>query len=266
VNGRVVQELGERADPACDRISVDGERVRLPKRRRTIVLHKPRGVVSTLSDPQGRSTVRDLLTGVRERVYPVGRLDLQTTGLLLLTNDGALAEGIMHPRRGVARVYEAKVRGCPSGAALARLRRGVRLDDGAIVAVRARLLRTLPTKSWLEIILREGHWHEVRRVCEAVGHPVEKLCRVRLGPLRLEGLPIGAWRDCGPAEIRALRRAAGLTSDAVSDEDEAGERPRRGTPRRKRPARSAGSPRGARGGKSPPGDTRARRQPRQRQP
>jgi 23S rRNA pseudouridine2605 synthase len=216
VNGRVIRQLGERADARADRIAVDGERVRVEQGRRTIVLHKPRGVVSTLADPEGRPTVRGLITGVRERLYPVGRLDLQTTGLILLTNDGQLAAALMHPRQAVPRVYEAKVRGRPSGAALARLRRGVTLDDGPAQPLRVRLVRTLPTKSWIEITLREGRWHEVRRLCEAVGHPVEKLSRIRVGPIRLSTLELGAWRDCTAGELRALYRAAGLDGDEVS--------------------------------------------------
>ena len=261
VNGRVVRELGERADVRVDRIAVDGERIHVARGRRTIVLHKPRGVVSTLADPEGRRTVRELVAGVSERLYPVGRLDLQTTGLMLLTNDGALAAGLMHPRGGVPRVYEAKVRGRPSGAALARLRRGMVLADGPAQSVRARLVRALPTKSWLEVTLREGRWHEVRRLCEAVGHPVEKLARVRLGPIRLGALPLGAWRDCTPGELRALYRAAGLQDATVSDGPESGAAESRGAGRRGRtPAgpRPGAPPRG-RNARSAPASTRRRR-------
>ena len=236
VNGKAVTRLGERADPRTDVIRLDGERVRPAGAPRTVVLHKPRGVVSTLRDPEGRSTVRDLLTGVRERLYPVGRLDLQTSGLLLLTNDGALAAGLQHPSSGVPRIYHAKVRGTPDPKTRARVRRGVRLEDGLAMASRVRILDALPTKSWVEIVLREGRWREVRRLCEAVGHPVEKLCRVRLGPVRLKGLAPGEWRDCTPAELRSLYEAAGLTPSTRDVESgRAGRRTRARTPAASRP-------------------------------
>src|SRR5437870_6529677 len=159
------------------------------------MLHKPRGVVSTVADPQGRPTVVALVAGAGARLYPIGRLDVNTTGLLLLTNDGALAARLLHPRHALARVYHAKVRGTPSAEAITRLRRGVRLEDGKTAPARVRVLETLPTKTWLEITVYEGRWHLVRRMGEAVGHPVEKLARVRLGPLTLGTLPAGAWRD-----------------------------------------------------------------------
>src|SRR5207249_11884535 len=137
--------------------------------------------VSTLADPQGRPTVGALVADAGGRLYPVGRLDVNTTGLLVLTNDGALAAALAHPRHGVARVYRAKVRGRPDEPALTRLRRGVRLDDGKTAPVRVRVLERLPTKTWLEIEVREGRTHLVRRMCEAVGHPADKLVRVRFG-------------------------------------------------------------------------------------
>lgn len=239
VNGRPVERLGERADPAVDVIAIDGERIRPTAGPRTIVLHKPRGVVSTLRDPQGRPTVADLVRRAATRVYPVGRLDLQTSGVLLLTSDGALAANLQHPRTAVPRVYHVKVRGTPSPQTRARMRRGLRLEDGMAVATRVRLLEALPTKSWIEIVLREGRWREVRRMCEAVGHPVEKLCRVRLGPIRLGALPRGAWRECTPTELRALYRVAGLKEPpalAPAGRERAARRTRRRT--------SAGSRRG----------------------
>jgi 23S rRNA pseudouridine2605 synthase len=212
VNGTVVRELGTRADPARDVITVDGERIARRPRRRTIALHKPRGVVSTLSDPEGRPTVRALVAELGERVYPIGRLDLQSTGLLLLTNDGALAEGLMHPARQVERVYHVKVHGSPGGRELGRLRRGVRLDEGRVVPTRVRRLKALPHKTWLEIGLREGRKHVVRRLCAVLGLPVDKLVRVRLGPVRLGELAPGAWRELTSTEMGVLERAAGITS------------------------------------------------------
>lgn len=270
VNGAVVHTLGVRADPRRDRIAVDGEPVRATGPRRTIVLHKPRGVVSTLADPEGRPTVRTLLGGIPERLYPAGRLDVNTTGLLLLTNDGALVAGLLHPRRAVARVYHAKVRGAPAAQAINRIRRGVRLDDGRRSApATVRVLERLPTKTWLEVSVREGRWHLVRRLAAAIGHPVEKLARVRLGPLALGSLPLGAWRDVSSVELAALRAAAGLSPVGGEGGRVARERRGRGTPPRTRPA-PPGSPArdGARGVASAPAagrpPRRRRRQPRPR--
>jgi len=248
LNGAVVRELGRRADPGVDRIAVDGEPIRLG-RRRTIVLHKPRGIVSTLADPQGRPTVADLVAGAGDRLYPVGRLDVNTTGLLLLTNDGDLAAAVTHPRHRVVRVYRAKVRGTPDQTAIARLRRGVRLDDGKTAPAHVRLVEKLPTKSWLEIAVREGRSHLVRRMCDAVGHPVEKLARVRLGPLRLGALPPGMWRELTPGERDALDVAIGKKRRRLTRKQPAsargggsaaagpGRRARGTPPRRRRPPR-----------------------------
>ena len=249
VNGEVVRALGARADRTRDAIAVDGEELVARAIHRTVVLHKPRGVVSTLADPEGRPTVRDLLVEVGERLYPVGRLDLQSSGLLLLTNDGALAQGLSHPRRGVERVYRVKVHGRPDGRTLGRLRRGVRLEEGLVVPSRVRTLRTLPRKAWLEIGLREGRKHVVRRLCAAIGLPVDKLMRVRLGPLGLGDLAPGSWRDVTAAELRALHRAAGLSPPGVAGEASARRSRARGTPPRTPPRPRGGRPRrGVRGG------------------
>jgi 23S rRNA pseudouridine2605 synthase len=234
VNGRVVRELGTRADPRRDVVTLDGERLQIRGPRRTIALHKPRGVVSTMADPQGRPTVRDLVRAVPERVYPVGRLDLQTSGLLLLTNDGTLAARLLAAEQGVERVYHVKVDGRPDGRTLARLRRGVRLDAGVPVAADVRVLRELPTKTWLEVRVRRGQWHVVRRLCEAVGHRVDKLVRVAFGPVTLGALPPGAFRDLSRAELAALHGAAGLTR--ASGEASTGAEPRAPGPRARRPA------------------------------
>jgi 23S rRNA pseudouridine2605 synthase len=226
----VVTELGTQADARHDVIAVDGERLPDPGAARTICLHKPRGVLTTLHDPSNRPTVAALLGGVGERLFPVGRLDMNTTGLLLLTNDGALAAALTHPRHEVLRVYQAKVRGGPSEAAITRLRRGVRLDDGRKTApAKVHVLERLPTKTWLEIGVREGRWRLVRRMCDAVGHPVEKLARVRLGPLTLDDLPPGAWRDLTRQELNALRAAVGLGRAAGRTGVRAGRRRARGT-------------------------------------
>lgn len=239
VNGVVVRTLGARAVPERDLVAVDGERIHAGGARRTVMLHKPRGVVSTLADPQGRQTVRELLGGRAGRLYPVGRLDLNTTGLLLLTDDGALAAALLRPAHAVMRGYHAKVRGAPGEDAIRRLRRGVRLEDGKTAPASVRVRERLPTKTWLEITVTEGRWHLVRRMCAAVGHPVEKLLRVRLGPLGLGNLPPGAFRELDAAEVEALRAAAGLSGRRAGEGGRSrppGPRPRT---RRSRPASPA---------------------------
>jgi 23S rRNA pseudouridine2605 synthase len=251
VNGTVVRELGVRADLARDRIEVDGERLTPPGERRTILLHKPRGVVSAMSDPEGRPTVAALVGAAGARLYPVGRLDVNTTGLLLLTNDGALAAALLDPRRALPRVYHAKVRGAPDEAAITRLRRGVHLPPPRArrtEPARVRVLERLPTKTWLEISVHEGHWRVVRRMCDAVGHPVEKLARVRFGSLALGELPLGAWRPLGPRELAGLRAAAGLSGGGGAGR---GSRARGLRPRARRPKPASPPGGGARAVPSP---------------
>ena len=264
VNGVVVRALGTRADPARDRIALDGERIPPAGVRRTIVLNKPRGVVSTLEDPEGRPTVAALVAGAG-RLYPVGRLDLNSTGLLLLTNEGDLAAGLLHPRRTVPRVYHVKVDGTPSEEAITRLRRGVRLADGRTAPAHVRVLERLPTKTWLGVTVIEGRTHLVRRMCEAVGHRVDKLGRVRLGPIALGTLPPGAWRDVTPRELAALRAAAGLTPGGGAPGPP--RRARDTQPRRPRPQPGSPRPGGARAGPSvPPGARPRAPRPRPRRP
>jgi len=215
VNGTVVT-LGTKADPARDDVRVDGRRIRVESRRRYILLNKPRGYVTTRSDPQGRRTVMDLLAGVREYVYPVGRLDYDSEGLLLFTNDGELAARLMHPRHDVERVYEARVRGVPDAHAIDRLTRGIMLDGRRTAPARVRhpQPRTTATggsQATLEIALHEGRKHQVRRMLEAVGHPVVRLRRIRIGPIEDESLTTGHYRDLTAPELTRLRRAAGLS-------------------------------------------------------
>jgi 23S rRNA pseudouridine2605 synthase len=204
VNGVVARELGTRADPAHDVVTVDGERLMTGGPRRTLVLHKPRGVVSTMADPEGRPTVRDLVRGVGERLYPVGRLDLQTSGVLLVTNDGTLAARLLSGEQGIERVYQVKVDGRPTPRTIERLRRGVRLGAGTPVVAGVRVLREMPTKTWLEMRIRRGQWHVVRRV--------DKLERVAFGPIELGSLKPGAIRELTRGEMQALREAAGLSA------------------------------------------------------
>ncbi len=212
VNGQVVTELGTKADPARDRITVDRRRVSIAPEFVYLIMHKPAGVVTTMADPEGRPTVRDLLPKLSVRVYPVGRLDYHSSGLLLLTNDGQLALRLTHPRFGVAKVYHVKVKGVPDGATLERLKRGVRLEDGVARVDTVRTLRSNGKKTWLEISIREGRKREIRRLCEAVEHEVEKLKRVAIGPLKLGRLEPGECRLLTEKEIRALRQAVRLSA------------------------------------------------------
>ena len=206
VNGKTVREMGTKADPAADDIRVDGRRVTVAERHRYILLNKPAGYVTTRSDPQRRPTVIDLLAGVREYVYPVGRLDYDTEGLLLLTNDGDLAARLTHPRHAVERTYEARVAGMPDAEALHRLRHGIPLDGHRTLPADATLVNRgrRDGNRVLLVTIREGRNRQVRRMCEAVGHPVGALRRIRIGPLEDRSLKPGQWRDLNGAEIRRL--------------------------------------------------------------
>jgi 23S rRNA pseudouridine2605 synthase len=213
-NGEVVSELGVKADPAHDDIRVDGVRVRPPEAPVYLLLNKPKGVVTTRRDPSGRTTVMDLVPKVAG-LFPVGRLDVTTEGLILLTNDGAFGERVAHPRYEVPRVYHAKVRGQPDAVALSRLRKGVRADGQRLLVDEVRVLEAA-NNSWLEVRLHEGKQHEVRRLLEAVGHPVSKLRRVGLGPLTDKGLPPGHFRHLTPREIRILNGQPGRRAERRS--------------------------------------------------
>lgn len=210
VNGVVVTALGAKVDPLSDVVEVDGRVVRPQQRLRYIALNKPRGYVTTVRDPQGRPTVMDLTRDVDERVYPVGRLDADTEGLLLMTNDGELAFRIMHPRYQVEKRYRATVQGSIPDDALRALRRGVPLEDGLTAPARVRLLERSPLRSVVELTIVEGRNRQVRRMFQFVGHPVVRLVRLSVGPVRLGPLPKGSWRDLTDAELAALRRTVGL--------------------------------------------------------
>jgi 23S rRNA pseudouridine2605 synthase len=216
VNGEIVRTLGSKADPQNDVIKVDGRRLRFDTRPRYILLNKPKGVVTTRQDPEKRRTVIDLLTGVREYVYPVGRLDYDSQGLLLLTSDGDLAARLTHPRHAVERVYEAIVIGTPAEEDLERLRRGVFLDGARTAPAEVRRASTVDKGSRrasrealtkLVITLREGRNRQVRRMCASIGHPVRKLTRTRMGPIKLGDLRPGHWRDLTPREVEKLKGA-----------------------------------------------------------
>jgi 23S rRNA pseudouridine2605 synthase len=224
VNGIIVTELGTKADPSEDDIRVDGRRIRVEARRLYILLNKPRGYVTTRRDPQGRPTVLDLVKNVREYVYPVGRLDYDSEGLLILTNDGDLAARLTHPRHEVERVYEARVRGVPDGHALERLARGIVIDGRRTAPARVRLVQQrspqqhgrnpaqamgrTDQQSTVEIALHEGRQRQVRRMFDAVGHPVVRLRRVRIGPIEDRDLAPGRARPLTAQEVDKLKRAA----------------------------------------------------------
>jgi pseudouridine synthase len=222
VNGVTVRELGTKADPATDDIRVDGRRIKLPEHHRYVLLNKPRGYVTTRSDPEGRKTVLDLLGDVREYVYPVGRLDYDSEGLLILTNDGDLAARLTHPRHGVARMYEVTVLGEPDAHDVTRLSRGIVIDGRRTGP--ADVQRAGP--SMLTITVHEGRNRQVRKMCEAIGHPVDRLRRVAIGPIRDERLKPGYWRDLLPDEVRRLRALTAGPSAGGSKRT----RPASGTP------------------------------------
>ncbi len=230
VNGSVVTELGTKADPSRDDIRVDGRRIRIQRRRRYILLNKPRGYVTTRQDPQGRPTVMDLLKGLNEYLYPVGRLDYDSEGLLLLTNDGELAARLTHPRHEVERVYEARVRGVPNTHALDRLAKGIAIEGRRTAPARVTLRHASDddAQSIVEISLHEGRQRQVRKMFDAIGHPVVRLRRIRIGPIADEMLPKGRYRELTPQELGRLRRAAGLGApDAPRGPSPKGGRPGR---------------------------------------
>ena len=244
VNGTTVRELGTKADLSRDDIRVDGRRIRQPERQRYLLLNKPRGYVTTRSDPHRRPTVMDLLAGVREYVYPVGRLDFDSEGLIILTNDGDLAARITHPSHGIPRTYEAIVLGRPDEHDLQRLARGLVIDGRRTQPAEVRLLpgaggsgragkadtgrtsgkRTAAPErgsapghrerqksretALLMVTVREGRNRQVRKMCDAIGHPVDRLRRVSIGPIRDSALKPGQWRELTKAEVAQLKKVA----------------------------------------------------------
>jgi 23S rRNA pseudouridine2605 synthase len=207
VNGKVVRELGTRVNPETDQIVVNGRPIRL-EQHVYLLLHKPTGVITSVSDPRGRRVVTDLLKGIKERVYPVGRLDYDTSGLLLLTNDGELANKLAHPSYEIDKVYRAWVRGIPTPDKVKKLATGIQLEDGMTSPGEARLLKTAPAgnKSLVELTIHEGRNRQVRRMCEAIGHPVITLERIRLGFLTLDGLQPGQYRPLTSQEVDRLKQ------------------------------------------------------------
>jgi 23S rRNA pseudouridine2605 synthase len=206
LNG-ILATLGDRADPVEDEVRVDGLEVNLDPNVKYYALHKPPGVVTTMLDPQGRPDIRAYLPPDGPRVFPVGRLDLESEGLLLLMNDGDLANGLTHPRFGVEKEYLAEVEGIPTPKHVGRLRRGVELDDGPARATEARVAGRSGDRGAVRLVMTEGRKREVRRLLAAVGLPVSRLVRVRIGPVRLGSLGPGERRELTLDEVIALRRA-----------------------------------------------------------
>lgn len=211
VNGKVVTELGTKVIPGRDLVTVDGKPLRGEKKV-YLLLNKPKGVVSTLDDPEERKTVKELTKDVPARVYPIGRLDYNTEGLLLLTNDGELTNGLLHPSHEIDKTYLAEIDGQPTEETLDLLRAGIRLDDGVTAPARIRILGRDDAKNRtsLEIIIHEGRNRQIRRMCEAIGHPVAKLKRVQFAFLTLEGVRRGRYRYLETDEIARLKALAGL--------------------------------------------------------
>ena len=209
VNGRVVTELGAKADPHKDRIEVDGKRL-VAEEHVYLVLHKPRNVVATLSDPEGRPTVAEYVKGAGARVYPVGRLDFGTSGVLLFTNDGELANALLHPKGGVPKTYVLKVAGEMTEHDLDHWRRGVVLEDGKTLPAEARLLRLEGDKTWFELTIREGRNQQIRRMGEATGFRVMRLARLSFAGIGSEGLRPGEWRPLTRDELLELRKVYGV--------------------------------------------------------
>lgn len=256
LNGRPVT-VGDKMDTQADLLAVDGQPIRIPKKTEYYyyMLHKPRGYVTTLSDERGRKTVVDLLEGTPVRVYPIGRLDKDSEGLLLFTNDGNFANLLSHPSHGVPKTYRVTVHPHASEEQIVRLSDGVVLDDGertrpAVIRVAA----DEPERTVLEMTIKEGKNRQIRRMCEAVGLQVARLRRITLGPVKLGMLPPGKYRELTPAEISALRASAQKSSNRISSEQGQERAAQRSTqrpgqrPAGENPRTSSSSPRG---GKSP---------------
>jgi pseudouridine synthase len=233
VNGATVTEPGTKADVAADDIRVDGRRVKPPQRRRYLLLYKPRGYITTRSDPQHRPTVIDLLSkgGVREYVYPVGRLDYDSEGLLLLTSDGELAARLTHPRHEVEREYEVRVRGVPDDHEIERLAKGMSLAGRRTAPATVHVKKAIDSESGhqavLSFVIREGRNRQVRDMCDAIGHPVVRLRRVRIGPIQDDHIRPGEFRELTAREVAQLRQAAGARAAPPRSESAARSRPGR---------------------------------------
>lgn len=216
VNGKVCSELGVRIDPEKDAVKVDGKRVHGEKMA-YVLIYKPRATLCTLDDPEGRPLVTDLIRGVKARLFPVGRLDYDTTGALLLTNDGELANLLMHPRHRFTKTYLAKVKGVPTEERLDKLRRGVNIEGQRTAPAEARLVAVKEKNSLVELVLREGRNRQVKRMFLEIGHPVIRLHRPAYAFLGLDGLEPGQWRLLSADEVKRLRAAAARAGQGPQD-------------------------------------------------
>lgn len=255
LNGKVVTELGTKADPDRDHVKLDGKLITRSEEPRYILLYKPKEVMTTVDDPEGRKTVMDLLRGVRERVFPVGRLDYHSEGLIVLTNDGELAYKLSHPSHGTIKTYHVKVKGVPSDKIIEKLARGIVLDGKRTRPAEFERLRTTGTgreegNSWFVIRLQEGRTQQIRRMFQVVGHPVSKLKRVAIGSLQDGSLQPGQWRPLEPFEIRLLLkdekpkarkapRKRAVTKKAPASKGPAGRPARKSAPTTKRSSRTS---------------------------
>ncbi|HEY1697528.1 MAG TPA: pseudouridine synthase [Polyangiaceae bacterium] len=231
VDGRVVTELGTKVDPRGSKVELDGK-VLLAESLVYVALHKPRGVVSTMSDPEGRPCVKALLAPAQGRVYPVGRLDFATSGVLLATNDGDFAEALMHPRKKVPKTYVVKVQGEMKPADLDKWRRGVDLEDGKTQPAKCKMLRYEGDKTWFELTITEGRNQQVRRMGEATGFRVMRLARIAFAGVSSEGLRPGDWRYLTVDELQTLKKEWGVPRRIVSPPADVPRRPKRAwTPR-----------------------------------
>lgn len=211
LNGSIITELGTKVNPESDAVAVDGKMADFKAvDQMYIMMNKPRGYMSTLSDPEGRDTIMDLCREVSERIYPVGRLDYLSEGLLLLTNDGKFANAVMHPSSNIVKVYEVKVFGQVTSKILKQLRLGVQLPEGFVKPLSVRIIKQLPTKTWLEFRLSDGKNREIRKICESSGIIVDKLKRLAIGNLSVEGIAPGKFHFCSRNQ---LLKALGLNSD-----------------------------------------------------
>jgi 23S rRNA pseudouridine2605 synthase len=220
VDGRVVTELGTKVDPRASAVEVDGKRV-LAESLAYVVLHKPRNVVATMSDPEGRPTVRELLAEVPGRVYPVGRLDFSTSGVLLATNDGDFAAALLHPRKAVPKTYVVKVQGVMEEPDIEQWRRGVKLEDGQTLPAKVTLIRHEEGKTWFELTITEGRNQQIRRMGDATGFRVMRLARTEFAGISSEGLAPGRWRYMSRDELTAFKEAWGVPRRIVSPPAEA---------------------------------------------
>jgi 23S rRNA pseudouridine2605 synthase len=205
VNGRIAL-IGEKADPSKDHIKVDGKLLIRREPKVYLMFNKPKNVVTSLADPQGRPTIKDYLKGIRYRVFPVGRLDFDSEGLLFLTNDGDFTNAVLHPSRKIPKTYMVKVKGIIDDNKINKLRQGVRLEDGRTLPAKVKFARQSENNSWIEIAITEGKKRQVRRMVEAVGHPALKLRRVSINGIRLSGLKIGELRPLTERELRELKK------------------------------------------------------------